>query len=464
MQVKDMKDLLKSLIHEMEKKLPYASAFVGSNEGRSVSVSSHEKTAGFVHPEKGITFTAFDGNVFHERSTNKLEEKEIRKIAFELIEECVKAGINTASELIIDPGEKLEKDFKVQMKIDPATLELQELLDKAEGYKNIVQSLSKKIVNCSVSFSNNHIEELFVNRNKVLYQEINRWTSFFYAVFQEGDKSSQIWGGDCKNGGAEFMGFEDEELKSKIADGERILSAERLKPGTYDCVFSPELSGMFAHEAFGHGTETDMYLKKRAKGEEFMGKIVAAENVNMYDSPALAHHASGSYFFDNEGQLAAETQIIKDGILVSGMTDLNSAMRLGYQRTPNGRRENYAHKVYARMTNTFFGTGNDEVEEMIKSIKHGYFVDYPTSGMEDPKGWGIQLEALYAREIVDGKLTDNYFTPVIVTGYVPDMLKSISMIGKKMEIAGLGMCGKGHKEWVKVTDGGPYLKLVARLA
>ena len=30
-------------------------------------------------------------------------------------------------------------------------------------------------------------------------------------------------------------------------------------------------------------------------------------------------------------------------------------------------------------------------------------------------------------------------------------------------IEGNGACGKGHKEWVKVADGGPYLKTKARL-
>ena len=31
------------------------------------------------------------------------------------------------------------------------------------------------------------------------------------------------------------------------------------------------------------------------------------------------------------------------------------------------------------------------------------------------------------------------------------------------EVFGSGGCGKGHKEWVKVADGGPYLKTKARL-
>ena len=146
------------------------------------------------------------------------------------------------------------------------------------------------------------------------------------------------------------------------------------------------------------------------------------------------------------------------------MTDLNSAMRLGMVRSANGRRESFERKVYARMTNTYFGPGEDTFEEMVNSMEDGFFLEHPSNGMEDPKGWGIQLEGYYAEEIKNGKLTGRVFTPVIVTGYVPDLLQSITMVGNTVEISGLGMCGKGHKEWVKVTDGGPYLKLQARLA
>lgn len=463
MQIKEMKSLLKKLVKKLEEKVPYASAFAGNVKGKKVSVSTYNKSAGFPPPSKGVTFTAFNGKHFLEKSTNKLKEDGIHQAANELLLECEKSGIIKDSQLMIDPGERLEKDFYVEMEKNPERLKIKEMLDEAENGKNKVQKLSSKIVNCGINFGYVHTEELFVNRNKTLYQEINRWDSIFYAVFSDKEKNAQIWGGHSKQGGYEHMRFDEIKIKKTISDGEKILYAKRIKPGYYDCIFSPEMSGMFAHEAFGHGTETDMYLKKRAKGQEFMQKSVAAPIVNMFDSPALKGEAA-SFFFDNEGNLASTTQIIKNGILVSGMTDVNSATRLHYKRTPNGRRENYAHKVYARMTNTYFGPGNDDLEDMVKSIEHGYLVDYPSNGMEDPKGWGIQLEGIYAREIKNGKLTDNYFTPIIVTGYVPDLLKSITMIGKETEMSGLGFCGKGYKEWVKVTDGGPYLKLKARLA
>jgi len=77
---------------------------------------------------------------------------------------------------------------------------------------------------------------------------------------------------------------------------------------------------------------------------------------------------------------------------------------------------------------------------------------------------GIQLESLYAAEIKNGRLTGNIFSPVIVTGYVPDLLMSITAVSDQFKISSMGYCGKGHKEWVKVTDGGPHLLLKARLA
>lgn len=57
------------------------------------------------------------------------------------------------------------------------------------------------------------------------------------------------------------------------------------------------------------------------------------------------------------------------------------------------------------MTNTFFTTGDNTLEEMIASIKDGYLLDGAQSGMEDPKHWGIQCMVSMGREIKDGKLT-----------------------------------------------------------
>ena len=207
----------------------------------------------------------------------------------------------------------------------------------------------------------------------------------------------------------------------------------------------------------------DMFVKNRAKAKDYIGKPVASKLVNMYDG-AAATVSAASYFFDDDGIEAKATCIIKNGILQTGISDSLSAMELGSLPTGNGRRESYKRKVYTRMTNTFFGKGNDTLEAMIKSIKHGYYLCQTNNGMEDPKNWQIQCTASYGLEIKDGKFTGEIVSPVVISGYVVDLLSSITMVSDSCKIIGAGMCGKGHKEWVYVSDGGPCLKAEAKLS
>ena len=83
--------------------------------------------------------------------------------------------------------------------------------------------------------------------------------------------------------------------------------------------------------------------------------------------------------------------------------------------------------------------------------------------MEDPQGWGIQVTCRYGREIKHGRLTDRLFAPIVITGYVPDVLQTISAVGNDFALEP-GGCGKGHKELIRVSAGGPHLLMKARLS
>jgi TldD protein len=102
---------------------------------------------------------------------------------------------------------------------------------------------------------------------------------------------------------------------------------------------------------------------------------------------------------------------------------------------------------------------------MIKAVKKGYILEGYFSGMEDPKNWGIQCVIAKAREIIDGKFSGVIVSPVILTGYVPTLLKSISMVANNpVKLSGTGYCGKGHKEFVKTSTGGTYILAKGRLS
>ncbi len=460
MDIRELKHPLKELVADMEKTVPYASALAMESAGERVVVMTRESRVEPLDPSRGVVFTVHTGRHFMEHATGDLSPDGLRRAARELVKLAGFEGVGGG--ITVDPGGPVDEEFSVGETIPNASVSLSDKVNRCTVYRDRLQAMDNRIVNAVSLYAHVSSRELYVNRNKAMFQDIRRGQSVIQAVMREGDETVQLHAGDGHQGGYENSKVPAEKFDELVRDCARILGAPRLKPGLYDCIFSPEFAGITAHECFGHGTETDMFLKGRSRAQEYMGKRVGSELVNMFDSPAEPGEAA-SFFFDHEGQPASRTQIIRDGVLVSGITDLNSATALGVPRTANGRRESYERKAYARMTNTFFGPGKDSFEDMVKSIDSGYLLTRPSNGMEDPKGWGIQLEGYMAEEIKGGRLTGRVFTPVIVTGYLPDMLDSISMVGDKVTIFGLGYCGKGHKEWVKVTDGGPYMKLKARL-
>ena len=321
---------------------------------------------------------------------------------------------------------------------------------------------SEFILNAMVSLSLLSVSKLFVSVNRELDQHYTWVNGHLILVYRENDKVVQAHEGAYSNLIANVL----RELPSKadklLHKAHMLTLAKPIEPGVYDVITDPSITGLIAHEAFGHGVEMDQFVKDRALAKEYVGKYVASPICNMRDGAASTLSAA-SYFFDDDGVLAGDTQIIKDGILVTGISDLASATQLGLPPTGNGRRESTRRKAYARMTNTFFEKGTDKLEDMIASIEHGYMLFETNNGMEDPKNWAIQCVAEYGIEIVDGKLTENYVSPVVMSGYVPDLLKSISMISDNFQVIGSGSCGKGYKEWVRVSDGGPALKVKVKL-
>ena len=338
----------------------------------------------------------------------------------------------------------------------------QELLDYCKTQRDMLLSSSEHILNAVVMVGSLEVSKLFISPNRELDQHYTWINGNLMTVYRENDKVVQVREGSSSHLMSDVLA-ELPTLKDALLHKAHMLTlAKPITPGVYDVITAPSITGLIAHEAFGHGVEMDQFLKDRALAKEYVGKYVASPICNMRDGAASVLSAA-SYFFDDDGVLAGDTQIIKDGILVTGISDLASATQLGTSPTGNGRRESSRRNAYSRMTNTFFEKGSDKLEDMIASIEHGYMLFETNNGMEDPKNWAIQCVAEYGIEIVDGKLTENYVSPVVMSGYVPDLLMSISMVSDDFKVIGAGSCGKGYKEWVRVSDGGPALKVKVKL-
>ena len=337
-----------------------------------------------------------------------------------------------------------------------------QLLDFCQKTQKELQGKSENILNAMVALNTMEVSKLFISQNRELDQNYAFIGGVLVLVYRENEKVVQVYNFEGSQNVADVMAALPSKMDALVDRAHHLCYAKPIEPGVYDVITDPSITGLIAHEAFGHGVEMDQFVKDRALAKQYVGQYVASPICNMKDGAASALSIA-SYFFDDDGVLAGDTQIIKDGILVTGISDLASASQLGTPPTGNGRRQSTRRKAYTRMTNTFFEKGTDKLEDMIASIKHGYMLFETDNGMEDPKNWAIQCVAQYGIEIVDGKLTENYVSPVVMSGYVPDLLKSISMISDDFEICGSGFCGKGYKEWVRVSDGGPALKARVKL-
>ena len=462
-----MKPALKKLVAALREKYAYASVLATEERFRGwrVSRSGVNISAIGMGGGSGFVIRVFDETGCAEYSVNSFDEGMIPNIVDEMARRieaesrAVPAGIKPMPTAMPDDSPAVLKK-EAKYKLDPAEMGDEAILDlltrirekgvAAEGILDVM---------CNISYSAQR--KVFISANRDL-DESHMWINgAVVALGARGQEVKNYYRPYSLLGGAELLDDIEKDIDDITACVKDLLMSEPMIPGEYDCICDPDVTGMIVHEAFGHGVEMDMFVKDRALAKNFIGDYVASPLVTMHDSALVDQTAT--WAFDDEGTLTGDTVIIDKGVLRTGMCDALSAARLGVKPTGNGRRESYERKAYTRMTNTYFEGGSSTVEEMIASVKYGFLLENPSSGMEDPKNWGIQCMVNIAREIKDGKLTGRVFSPIVLTGYVPDLLKSVSMMGSRVELSGSGYCGKGYKEWVKVSDGGAYMKARIRL-
>ena len=465
-----IKSALRELIALLRADYAYVSVLATDSRGLALRISQRAKSVSSetMTTERGVVVRVWRDGQYSEYALNRFDParpeaaaEEIRAAlrAQQAMLGAARAAVYDTPMLADEPQTLFVEKETAQL---PEETDVKALVEKLSALSDKGMGLSERMIDCSISAQSTHICKLFLTENRDLCQSYVYSEGNLSALLSRDGNTQYAYDGVSGLCGPELFDQLESKLAATVRVGEELLDAGRIEPGEYEIITSPEVSGLIAHEAFGHGVEMDMFVKNRALGADYIGKRVGSDLVTMHEGALCAEDVT-SYAFDDEGTPAGDVTEIDRGILKTGICDALSALRLGAVPTGNGKRENFEHKVYTRMTNTMFDSGDSTLEEMIASVRHGWLLEGMESGMEDPKHWGIQCIVKLGREIVDGKLTGKVAAPIIMTGYVPDLLGNVSMRSADRLVFGCGGCGKGHKEWVKVADGGPYLKTKARL-
>jgi len=227
--------------------------------------------------------------------------------------------------------------------------------------------------------------------------------------------------------------------------------------GSMNVVLGPGWPGILLHEAIGHGLEGDFNRKKTSAFSDRLGQRVAAEGVTVVDDGTLPERR-GSLNVDDEGTPTRRNVLIENGVLVGYMHDRLNARLMGMEPTGNGRRESYAHMPLPRMTNTFMLAGDDEPEDIIRSVDRGLYAVSFGGGQVDITSGKFVFSASEAYLIENGRVGAPVKGATLI-GNGPDVLTRVSRIGNDLALdRGVGTCGKDG-QGVPVGVGLPTIRV-----
>ena len=235
------------------------------------------------------------------------------------------------------------------------------------------------------------------------------------------------------------------------------LEARPCPAGTFDVVLGSGWAGVLLHEAVGHGLEGDVNRRGTSAFSGRIGEQVAARGVTVIDDGTLDERR-GSLNVDDEGTTTERTVLIEDGVLLGYMQDRLNARLMGARPTGNGRRQSYAHLPMPRMTNTFMLAGEEEPEDILRSVQDGIYAVSFGGGQVDITSGKFVFNCSEAYRIQNGRVGAPLKGAILI-GNGPEVLKRISRIGRDLELdRGIGTCGKDG-QLVPVGVGLPTIRV-----
>jgi len=464
--------------------------------------------------DRGMVLRAIVEGVNFEQATNQLDEDSLLKWASEFRRQLetkfpkdyvyrqnayapltwkqeVDRGLEqeTLEQLETNLDETTQVHFGVLCEENPANTSIAGLKAAATAIRSQLLDLSRSFVlkhnknaakeDCYLDLAEIRVmmrqqvkTHVFVDSKKNMSQTLPISLAVASGISKSGKSTRAIAGG---LGGLEVTALSQEDISEVTQNSVRLTKACYLEPGRYQIITGPDVTGVIAHEAFGHTQEGDTWMKGRSIAQSLqqekkkVGNHMASiiNHPNMFSMDAESYGSNGSYFFDHEGELARFQIILDKGMLSPPMTDLTSANALHVPRTANGKRESWRRPLMARQTNTYFTSGDKSLEDLIKMVKKGFLARWAHGGMEDPKGGSLTAGAAYFEEILDGKMTGKLFLGpsgghIELSDPVFSMLDKIIAKTKTVNQQDIpdvkfGGCGKYHKEGVDAGCGGPFI-------
>lgn len=369
--------------------------------------------------------------------TNDLSESALLKTA--------KAGANFIQGIRNDSP--IEYTFNKNIAINPnkvliipSTISYSNKKDILKDIVSYSHSLDKRIVNINASYFDTDQKVQVYNSNG-LFTEERRISSKvrLHVIITDGISYFDDWEDYTRPKGFEafytrqdYLDFVDQFIKGLAGN----IEATTFKSTKVPVVFEGGNCGTFWHETCGHQLESYAISRGSSDFVRMLGEKVASDRVTLVDDGTIPG-LYGSAGIDDEGSPTKRNVLIENGILKGYMIDKLGGRLLNMESTSSGRRQSYTFAPTSRMTNTFLEAGNDDEEEMIKTIEKGVFVK-KLGGGTGGREFSIAVKEGYLIE--NGEITDR-LKGLVLNGRGMDLIKKVDRVGKIQMTDDGGFCG-----------------------
>ena len=316
----------------------------------------------------------------------------------------------------------------------------------------------REIVQVTVSLADSTQEITVANSEGLFVSDKRTLTRIFaLAIARRADHVESGYEAPGIHGGYELFVQESPEEVGRKAAGRalKLLEATAAPTGEMPVILGGGSGGVLFHEACGHGLEADAVRKGASVFTGRIGEKVGADCVTAADDPSLPNRWV-SFGVDDEGTPAAETLVIKNGVLKRFLCDRLNARLVGLPLSPNGRRQSFRHIPVPRMTNTYIKPGRDSFDTMLAGIGRGFYAKALGGGEVNPATGDYVFGVTEGYLIENGKVTKPVRGAVLV-GNGPRTLMDIELVGTDLDFDA-GMCGKAGQS-VPVGTGQPSLRI-----
>ena len=366
---------------------------------------------------------------------------------------------NKKIKLHSNPVNKREINFPVLKKP-----EIEELIKIGFECNKIISDtpkIIKSITNASHTvnskyFTNSEGSEILQNFTDVIMEMV--------ATAHESGQTQSVNITEGGRGGLELITNKIQQSAKEISKkASELIYAKPVKEEKATVVMNPDFVSLLTHEILGHPSEADRVLGKEmawAGGAWWKGKIgekIGSEKLNVFDDPTIKE-SLGWYYFDDEGVETKKTTLVENGVLKNHMQNRETSEIFNTIPTGNMRATNYRFMPLIRMACTCIGNGDQNVNEIIKDVKNGYYISNMKVPSIDMNRYNWNISCQYAQKIENGEITD-LLRDVIVMGTAPEFFNSIDACGNDFTVRPITNCGKGDPmQSMMMGNGGPTIR------